>query len=62
MPKLFQKTKDCGCLVDAIVCSVKATDKGKMYVLGAHQHFTICNKCEKDEANENRYIARYVGK
>lgn len=52
MPIKFLKIKDCGCVVKAILCSITQTDKGTIYSLGSHEHFTECNKCKKEEDNE----------
>lgn len=52
MPKLFSKTKRCGCVVTAMVCGIKNTEKGKIYLLGCHEHIKICSKCELDEENQ----------
>jgi hypothetical protein len=53
MPKIFVKIKVCGCIVEAICCEIKSTDKGKMYVMDTHNHFTICDTCNQDEENGN---------
>lgn len=53
MPKLFHKTKECGCIVETICCGIKITDNGIIYSLGSHQHFSICDKCKQDEENGN---------
>jgi hypothetical protein len=49
MPRQYIKTKDCGCVVKAITCRIENTSDGKMYVLGGHNHLTICNICKKKE-------------
>jgi len=53
MPKIFYKIKECGCIVNAIASGIKITNNGKMYLIGGHTHFTICNKCKQDEENDN---------
>ena len=50
MSKRFFKTKECSCIVFAIICDVKHTEKGKMYSIGGHNHFTICKKCKELES------------
>ena len=49
MPKLFYKIKECGCIIKTITCGIKIIDKEKMYLIGGHDHLTICNKCKQDE-------------
>jgi hypothetical protein len=51
MPKKFLKIKECGCVIVTITCGITNTEKGKMYLIGGHQHFSICDKCKLDEAN-----------
>lgn len=53
MPKQFHKIKECGCIVKAISCGIKITDNGNMYLLGGHNHFTICEKCK--ETSDDMY-------
>lgn len=48
MPKQFCKIKECG-IVKAISCEIEVTDNGNMYLLGGHNHYTICDKCKQDE-------------
>ena len=43
----FIKTKDCGCVIIAIVCGVKNNSDSKMYILGGHNHLSICDICKK---------------
>jgi len=45
----FIKTKDCGCVIIAIVCDVKKNSDSKMYILGGHNHLSICDICKKME-------------
>lgn len=52
MPRLFIKTRDCGCIVEAMLCGIETTDRGKMYLIGSHNQITICDKCKQDEENE----------
>ena len=52
MPKLYIKTKDCGCVVKAITCGVKNTTDGQMYMLGGHIHLIICDVCKKLEDSD----------
>ena len=47
MTRRFFKTKDCSCIVFAIICGVKNTENGIKYLIGGHNHFRICKKCEK---------------
>jgi hypothetical protein len=53
MPKQYLKIKECGCIVKAISCGIKVTDNGNMYVLGGHNHYTICDKCKEDETDND---------
>jgi len=46
MPKKFHKIKECGCIIQAITCGIS---NDKMYLLGGHNHYTICDKCKQDE-------------
>ena len=48
MPKVFFKLRYCGCVVRAIWCGI---NKDKMYELGGHTHFIMCDKCKQDEEN-----------
>jgi hypothetical protein len=41
MPKVFIKTKECGCVVEAIICG----QKNGMYMLGGHSHMVCCATC-----------------
>ena len=50
MPKLFHKLKECGCIIEAMVCGI---NKDKMYMLGGHKHFTICKTCKQDENEQD---------
>jgi len=53
MPLKFLKIKECSCIVFAIVFEIKDTEKGRMYFLGAHDYYSICNKCkELEEMND----------
>ena len=53
MTQRFFKTRECSCIVFAIVCDIKHTENGKMYLIGGHNHFTICKKCkELEEKND----------
>lgn len=53
MTKRFFKTKECSCIVVAIVCGIKHIENRTMYLIGGHKHFTICNKCKKlEEIND----------
>lgn len=54
MPKQFRKIKECGCIVKAISSGIKVTDNGNMYLLGGHNHYTICDKCKQDD-NDTLY-------
>jgi hypothetical protein len=47
MTKRFFKTKECGCIVSSIVCGIKNTETRLMYLIGSHDHFSICNKCKQ---------------
>jgi len=53
MPKKFYKIKECSCIVKAISCGIKITDNGNIYLLGGHNHYTICDKCRQDEETGN---------
>lgn len=54
MTKRFFKAKECSCIVFAIVCEIINTENSKMYLIGGHNHFIICNKCkELEEINED---------
>ena len=52
MVKLFIKTKNCGCVIKAISFDIKNTSDSKMYLLGSHDHLTICDICKKIEEND----------
>lgn len=52
MPKRFFKKKECGCIIVAITCGITYIDKLKMWLIGGHSHFTICDKCKQYEENE----------
>jgi hypothetical protein len=49
MLKKFIKTKSCGCVVKATSFGIKNTPDGKMYMLGGHEHLTMCDICIKME-------------
>lgn len=49
MQRQYIKTKACGCVVKAIMCDIKNTSVGKMYILGSHNHLSICDICKKTE-------------
>lgn len=53
MSKQFLKRKECGCVVRAFVCGITTTDKGNMYLIGGHCHFTICKLCKQSEETGN---------
>ena len=53
MVKIFIKKIECGCIIETISCGIKITEKGKMYLIGGHQHLIICNKCKNNEENGN---------
>ena len=53
MPRHYIKTKDCGCIIKAIVCDVKNNSDGKMYMLGGREHLIICDICKKMEENDD---------
>lgn len=52
MTRQYIKTKDCGCVVKAIMCGVKDYPNCKMYMLGGHNHLIICDICKKQENND----------
>lgn len=52
MIREFIKNKDCGCIVKAIICSIKNTPDGEMYLLGGHNHLIMCDNCKKIEEND----------
>ena len=53
MPRLYIKTKDCGCNIIAIACGVVSNNSEcKMYTLGGHKHLTICDICKKMEDDD----------
>lgn len=49
MPRIFSKSKECGCVVKTILCGIQDTPNGKMYLLGSHDHIVICSNCQKYE-------------
>ena len=49
MPKLFHKRKECGCIIEAMWCGI---NQDKMYILGGHTHFTLCETCKQEEEND----------
>jgi len=51
MPKKFHKIKECGCIIQAITCGCINNDK--MYLLGGHKYYIICDKCKQDEESGN---------
>jgi hypothetical protein len=52
MPLFFEKTRDCGCVVNAVSCEVITLENNeKMYSIGGHTHAVMCEKCNADEAN-----------
>ena len=51
--KTLIKKKDCGCIVRSILCGIKNTLYSKIYLIGGHTHFTICDKCKQDEENDD---------
>lgn len=51
MAKKFFKKQLCGCVIVTIACGIKDTEKGRMYLIGGHKHFTICNQCKQYEEN-----------
>lgn len=53
MPKTFIKTKDCGCIVMSLMVGIEPTNNGNIYLLGGHNHITICNTCKECEENED---------
>jgi len=48
----FFKKKECNCIVYAIVCGIRYIQNTKMYELGGHNHYTLCDKCKKIEEND----------
>lgn len=52
MARQYIKTKVCGCVVKAISVGVKNTIDGKMYILGGHNHLSICDICKKMEDSD----------
>ena len=52
MPKRFFKTRECGCIVMAIPCGIKDTEKGQMYLLGGHTHVSLCDVCKIYEEDD----------
>jgi hypothetical protein len=52
MLKIFIKTKNSGCGIKALKFGIKNTTDGKMYLLGSHDHLTICDICKKNEEND----------
>jgi hypothetical protein len=49
MPRHFIKTKKCGCIVKTSSVGTTNTPDGKMFLLGGHDHLTICDICKKNE-------------
>ena len=60
MPKQFRKIKECGCIVKAISCGIKVIDNSKMYLLGGHNHYTICNKCKQDKTGNDTLYDMWI--
>jgi hypothetical protein len=48
----FIKTKDCGRVIIAVAYRVKNNSDSKMYILGGHNHLSICDICKKMEDDE----------
>jgi len=55
MPKIFLKTKECGCILKTILHGEKTTDNkdNNMELTGKNKYFSICNKCKQYNGNGN---------
>lgn len=53
MSRKYIKTRECGCVVRAVVCGYEHIDGRVMYLLGGHSHNVICNECKKKEDEED---------
>ena len=60
MIREFIKNKDCGCIVKAIIFSIKNTPDGEMYLLGGHNHLIMCDICKKIEENDEDTLKKHL--
>lgn len=53
MVKWFFKKKECSCIVQAFVCEIQHINNIKVYLIGGHTHYYICDTCKELEEMKN---------